>query len=222
MTLYYTLVFVLLVFEMAVFLGLIIPLPLTVRRKLFTFISESPVVAKLQYGLKITFIFILILFIDSVNRVYRVQLDVAAYHKDGGAAAIGTDRSEVQARKFYSQRNMYLCGFTLFLSLILNRTYIMMLDVIRLEDKVQQLGGNKKAGGKESARLAQAGDIGEIGHLKEDLKNKDDQINALKRRLESEQINNETLKKQTQGLTSEYHKLGDQVTGKPQEARKDQ
>lgn len=98
----------------------------------------------------------------------------------------------------------------------------MMLDVIRLEDKVQQLGGNKKAGGKESARLAQAGDIGEIGHLKEDLKNKDDQINALKRRLESEQINNETLKKQTQGLTSEYHKLGDQVTGKPQEARKDQ
>lgn len=34
--------------------------------------------------MQITFIFILILFIDSVNRVYRVQLDVAAYHKDGG------------------------------------------------------------------------------------------------------------------------------------------
>jgi hypothetical protein len=33
---------------------------------------------------------------------------------------------EVQARKFYSQRNMYLCGFTLFLSLILNRTYMMV------------------------------------------------------------------------------------------------
>ena len=38
---------------------------------------------------------------------------------------------EVQARKFYSQRNMYLCGFTLFLSLILNRTYTMILDVLR-------------------------------------------------------------------------------------------
>lgn len=34
--------------------------------------------AKLQYGLKITFIFILILFIDSVNRVYRVQIELAA------------------------------------------------------------------------------------------------------------------------------------------------
>lgn len=93
---------------MAVFMGLIIPLPFTIKRKLFTFISESPVIAKLQYGLKvggslyhstqrihflkqrdfnetlqITFIFILILFIDSVNRVYRVQLELAAYGKEG-------------------------------------------------------------------------------------------------------------------------------------------
>ena len=44
---------------------------------------------------------------------------------------MGHERMEVQARKFYSQRNMYLCGFTLFLSLILNRTYIMILDVLR-------------------------------------------------------------------------------------------
>ncbi len=34
--------------------------------------------AKVQYWMKITFIFILILFIDSVNRVYRVQLELAA------------------------------------------------------------------------------------------------------------------------------------------------
>jgi hypothetical protein len=43
-----------------------------------SFISENPLIAKLQYGLKITFIFILILFIDSVNRVYRVQVELAA------------------------------------------------------------------------------------------------------------------------------------------------
>lgn len=41
------------------------------------FISENPIVAKIQYGMKITFIFILILFIDSVNRVYRVQIELA-------------------------------------------------------------------------------------------------------------------------------------------------
>lgn len=38
---------------MAVFLALIIPLPFTVKRKLFAFISESPIIAKLQYGLKV-------------------------------------------------------------------------------------------------------------------------------------------------------------------------
>jgi hypothetical protein len=33
--------------------------------------------------LKITFIFILILFIDSVNRVYRVQVELAAATEGG-------------------------------------------------------------------------------------------------------------------------------------------
>ncbi|PLN81464.1 BAP31 domain protein [Aspergillus taichungensis] len=201
MTLYYSLVFCLLVFEMGVFMALIVPLPFVVKRKLFAFISESPVIAKLQYGLKITFIFILILFIDSVNRVYRVQLELASFHKESmGAAALGTDRMEVQARKFYSQRNMYLCGFTLFLSLILNRTYTMILEVLRLEDRVKLLEGNKKAGGKDSSRLAQAGEIGEIGSLKDQLAAKDRDI--------------ETLKKQCEGLTREYHSLGDKVSEK--------
>ncbi|KAI9932087.1 hypothetical protein ASPWEDRAFT_171787 [Aspergillus wentii DTO 134E9] len=199
---------------MAVFMALIIPLPFVVKRKIFTFISESPVVAKLQYGLKITFIFILILFIDSVNRVYRVQLELSTFSKEGamglgGAAALGTDRMEVQARKFYSQRNMYLCGFTLFLSLILNRTYTMILEVLRLEDRVKTLEGDKKAGGKDSARLAQAGDVGEIGRLKEKLAAKDRDL--------------ETLKKQCEGLTREYNNLGDQVSGSKDEApKKDQ
>lgn len=115
------------------------------------------------------------------------------------AAALGTDRMEVQARKFYSQRNMYLCGFTLFLSLILNRTYTMILEVLRLEDRVKHLEGDKKAGGKDSARLAQAGDIGEIARLRKEIEAKDLDI--------------ETLKKQCEGLTREYHSLGDSVTG---------
>ena len=54
-----------------------------------SFISENPIVAKLQYGLKITFIFILILFLDSVNRVYRVQVELAAAtHSNKGSACV--------------------------------------------------------------------------------------------------------------------------------------
>jgi len=209
MTLYYSMVFGLLVSEMVIFMSLIVPLPFTWRRKLFTFISENPLIAKLQYGMKITFIFILILFIDSVNRVYRVQVEVnqAKESGRGAGAAVGSERMEVQARKFYSQRNMYLCGFTLFLSLILNRTYVMILDVLRLEEEVKSYRGESSAKGKDAAALGQAGNAGEIGKLKKELEAKNRDI--------------ETLKKQTEGLSREYNRMGDKVSTQDNVPKKD-
>lgn len=38
---------------MTIFGLLIVPLPYTMKRKLFTFISENPLIAKLQYGMKV-------------------------------------------------------------------------------------------------------------------------------------------------------------------------
>jgi len=198
MTLYYSLVFVLLVVEMVVFMTLIVPMPFNLRRKLFIFVSENPIIAKIQYWLKITFVFILILFIDSVNRVYRVQVELSTANREGRGASAetigGAVRSEVQARKFYSQRNMYLCGFTLFLSLILNRTYVLILDVLRLEDQVKQLKG--EAGGKDSKKLAGAGEPGEIGRLKKEL--------------EAARADLAAMKTQSEGLQTEYNRLGDE------------
>lgn len=123
---------------------------------------------------------------------------------------MGHERMEVQARKFYSQRNMYLCGFTLFLSLILNRTYIMILDVLRLEEKVKKYEGDPKASGKQSDKLSNAGDVGEIGRLKKQLAEKDRDL--------------ETLKKQSEGLSREYGDLSDkfsatQEDGTPKKSR---
>ena len=114
---------------------------------------------------------------------------------------------EVQARKFYSQRNMYLCGFTLFLSLILNRTYVMILETLRLEEKVKRYEGDPKAKGKDSDRLAQAGEAGEIGKLKKQLQEKERDI--------------ETLKKQSEGLSREYNRLGDQQSVQDGSTKKD-
>lgn len=91
---------------------------------------------------------------------------------------------------------MYLCGFTLFLSLILNRTYMMILDVLRLEEKVKKYEGDPKASGKQSEKLANAGNAGEIGRLRKELAEKDRDI--------------ETLKKQAEGLSREYNRVGDE------------
>ncbi|KAK6348778.1 hypothetical protein TWF730_009548 [Orbilia blumenaviensis] len=190
MTLYYSLVFALLMFEMGIFMILILPLPLTWRRQMFTFISTNPLIAKLQYGLKITFIFILILFIDSVNRVYRVQRELIDATQGGNARGgtttiLGHERTEVQARKFYSQRNMYLCGFTLFLSLILNRTYVLILDILRLEEQVKlgRTDGNKSIQDYE----------------------------ALKEKLRKAELDLEAMKEQSKGLGRAYDDLSDQV-----------
>ncbi|KAI1762339.1 B-cell receptor-associated 31-like protein [Hypoxylon sp. FL1150] len=203
-------VFVLLVAEMTLFMLLVVPMPFSVRRKMFTFLSENPIVAKIQYWLKITFVFILILFLDSVNRVYRVQLELATAtdSNKGAAAVMGHERLEVQARKFYSQRNMYLCGFTLFLSLILNRTYMMILEVLRLEEKVKQYEGTDRKT-KESEKLAAAGKPGEISKLRNELERKE--------------RDNEALKKQAEGLQREYHDLCEKYgeTQPPAGTRKD-
>lgn len=115
---------------------------------------------------------------------------------------------EIQARKFYSERNMYLCGFTLFLSLILNRTYVMILDQLRLEEEVQRFRGDPKAKGKDSDKLANAGNIGEVARLKKELDQKTRDL--------------ETMRKQHEGFQREYNRLGDEkstVDGTPKKDR---
>jgi hypothetical protein len=129
-----------------------------------------------------------------------VQIELSSHSKDQGgvgAAALGSERMEVQARKFYSQRNMYLCGFTLFLSLILNRTYIMILEILRLEEKMKQYEG-KQTGGKGSATRAGTADAEEIGRLRTELVARERDIEALK--------------KQSEGLSREYVNLSDQFS----------
>lgn len=107
---------------------------------------------------------------------------------------MGHERLEVQVRKFYSQRNMYLCGFTLFLSLILNRTFTLILDVMRLEDRVRSYEGTSGSK-KESEKLGAAGKPGEITKLKKDLEKKEQDL--------------QNLKKQSEQLHKSYDELSD-------------
>lgn len=83
----------------------------------------------------------------------------------------------------------------------------MILDVLRLEEKVKKYEGDPKASGKQSDKLANAGNVGEIGRLKKELAAKERDI--------------ETLKKQSEGLSREYNNLGDQVSAKDGTPKKD-
>lgn len=127
--------------------------------------------------------------VSQVNRVYRVTQELHNAPRGNTGVSMGPERMEVQARKFYSQRNMYLCGFTLFLSLILNRTYALILDVLRLEEVVSSLRKESNAGGDPAA---------EILKLKKELERKDMDLQAVKQ--------------QAEGLSREYGELSDRYS----------
>ncbi|KAJ7080007.1 B-cell receptor-associated protein 31-like-domain-containing protein [Mycena belliarum] len=181
MTIYYSLTFMLLAAEMVTFCGLVFPLPHNVRKKVFGFLSESPIVAKIAYGLKISFIFVAILFADALQRMFRVTAE-AELAKQNGTAHTGGAQAEnsFAARKFYSQRNTYLTGFTLFLSLVLTRTFYLILDLIHTQEEYAKLkqattgGSGAKGGNKEK-------EIADLKAKVADLTKKDRDFETLKK-----------------------------------------
>ena len=153
---------------MLIFCLLVLPLPQSWRRSLVVFINTSPLVAKLHYSIRITFVFILVLFVDSVNRVFKVQ-DYTSAEDQRGLESVMREahRSDVSARKFYAQRNMYLTGFTLFLSLILNRTFALLTEMTRMQDQLKGVKTTKTNDVKVKAYEE------EIDELKKKLRKRD-------------------------------------------------
>ncbi|KAH9477130.1 hypothetical protein JR316_0011046 [Psilocybe cubensis] len=146
---------------MVTFCVLVAPLPYTVKKNVFSFLSESKIVAKIAYGLKISFIFVAILFADAVQRMFRVTAESdMAKHRQGVVQDIRTDTG-IAARKFYAQRNVYLTGFCLFLSLVLTRTFYIILDLLHTQEEYIKLKASKAPATKDQAS--------EIAALKKEL-----------------------------------------------------
>jgi len=196
MTIYYTLTFLLLAAEMVAFCIIAAPLPYAVRKRMFHFLSESPIIGKIAYALKISFIFVGILFLDALQRMLRITAEVDMAKRNGQMTDMRTE-SSLSARKFYAQRNTYLTGFCLFLSLIITRCFYIALDLIHAQDEYAKL--KKKTASNASAEEQEK----EIKKLKEHI---------------------EVLKKQAGQNTAEYNRLADEYnekTGSASDKRKD-
>ncbi|KAF8654762.1 hypothetical protein AX16_003417 [Volvariella volvacea WC 439] len=196
MTVYYHLTFLLLASEMVTFCLLVAPLPSSFRKTIFGFLRASPIVAKIVYVLKISFIFVAILFIDALQRMFKITAELQQA-KSAHQAPDARVEANIAARKFYAQRNVYLTGFCLFLSLVLARTFAIMIDLVETKEKYKKL--EKQTSTNE-----------EVKTLKEQLAAKDRDL--------------ETLKKQAKQLGDEYNRLGDKynkATGSVSDKRKD-
>ncbi|KAF9187914.1 hypothetical protein BGZ51_000099 [Haplosporangium sp. Z 767] len=198
MSLPYTMVFSLLMAEMIIFIFLILPLPFKWRRGLLKFLAESPLMANVQYAMKIVFIFVFILFVDSLNRVVKVEeINENSHHHHHGHGA----ESSMAARRFYAQRNMYLTGFTLFLSLILNRTFFMILDLLKSEEKMEIIKKQAAQQSKEYERVLES-----ETKLKKEVK----ELSEIVANHASAKRDLENLKKQAKQQQEEYLRLADE------------
>jgi len=191
--------------EMVTFCLLVAPFPYTIRKKLFRFLSESYIVAKIAYGLKISFIFVAILFVDALHRMMRVtaESDLAK----AGQQDVRTE-TNLSARKFYSQRNTYLTGFTLFLSLVLTRTFYIILDLIHSQEEYAKLKKESKGSGARA----------------EDAKNEIADLKKKVAALEAEERDFVTLKKQASQQAAEFDRLAtkyNEATGSVSNKRAD-
>ncbi|GME97316.1 unnamed protein product [Ambrosiozyma monospora] len=134
--------------------------------------------------------FILVLFIDSMNRMNKITQEIYGAREHGSdhtqsgvpppppaqhGLVGGESRSEIQSRRFYAQRNSYLCGFTLFLTYVLNRTYSLVFELLAIKEQIQLK--NKDAG----LEKLDAGSDNEYASLKAELKESEEKIAALKK-----------------------------------------
>ncbi|ORZ02667.1 B-cell receptor-associated protein 31-like-domain-containing protein [Syncephalastrum racemosum] len=187
MTIYYTLTFVLLILEMFVFGILVLPLPMHWRRAMLKSFKSNPVVAKAMHAVRIIFAFIFVLFIDTVNRLQRIEEE----KQEGQEGYDFAREASLKATRFYAHRNLYLCGFTLFLSLILERTTSLVTDMLEREAQLVDLKKDSANATKSTDRLAQIEseykqEIELLQHQIKELKAMSGDMDSLKKRAEQQ------------------------------------
>lgn len=100
---------------------------------------------KILYGVKISIIFVSVLLVDAVQRLFRVMADRQAAKDQLGVR--DTAHHDLLIKLAFAQRNCYLCGFTLFCSLILSRTYSLVNELIEAQTRLEQIQGSASAKG---------------------------------------------------------------------------
>ncbi|KAH6560478.1 hypothetical protein BASA62_010488 [Batrachochytrium salamandrivorans] len=196
MSLHYQLVFFMLAYEMALFLLLLAPLPVTWRRGMLKWISKSSFVTKVSYAMRIMFLFVVILFVDSLNNIMTTHFT----DEHGHAHADVHAESMVRAKLFYAQRNLYLTGSVVFLSLVLNRFFGMVFELMKNEEKSEVLKLQAAKTSKEYLKLLD-GDSEkeqEIERLKGMVEDAEKKLKDL-----------DVIKKQASQTADEYMRLTD-------------
>jgi len=189
-------VFVLLLFQMALCILLVLPLPFRVRSAILSAIAKAwnnptfNIVIKTICGL------LLVLFFDSLRNINNISTSIE--EKRDVAHVHGKPNCEHYLRLFREQRNSYVVGFSLFLFLMLYRFKEMLLEQQVIERKSSAVIKQAENAQKEYSRLST-----ESGEGKKSLDKANETIADLKKQL----LSLEAIKKQAENTSKEYLRL---------------
>jgi len=133
----WTLVFILLLFELSLLAAMILPLPFAWRRSFIDFVAipwqQS---SRLRIVSKTVFAILGILFLDSLREMYFAMRSISSATE--GFLSPGPD-SQAQANLdlMASQRNAFLCGTTVFLFVLLHRFQSLIDKIAELESQLR-------------------------------------------------------------------------------------
>ncbi|KAF7726133.1 hypothetical protein EC973_009025 [Apophysomyces ossiformis] len=152
---------------------------------------------------------------DTINRLQRIEIEAQeeqAHHHDYSY------ETSLKVKKFYAQRNLYLTGFTLFLSLILERTSTLIIQVLKHEEALEHVKKENTSAAKDQQRLAE---------MESSYKKEIDELTKAVNELKRQERDYEVLKKQAAQQQVEYNRLADErnalerlANGQPIEGKK--
>jgi len=217
---FFEVVFALLVTELAIIGMLCVPVPGGLLRPVVRWVSTSSLLASLAKPLIYFGTLVGLSFLFTTREMLKLQDE---YHE--AKAGDLAQKLQHESRMFRAQRNFYLTGFCLVLLIVIGRIYKLLKQVNKLEATSEAL--RKQAEGAAAAYKAMSAEVDEVkakaakvaGSPKAEAKVVQgeavvpDQAALQKRLAEAEAARDaalrgaEALKKQAEGLSTEYARL---------------
>ncbi|GMM34036.1 Yet1 protein [Saccharomycopsis crataegensis] len=181
MSLYMSLIFGVLVAEMAIVTVLLLPLPHKIRKKIVQFSFFIWNQTQIRVAIMVCSALVGLMFVDSAQRSFKHPLVREAEAGPAGHLSHGYNElssSEYLARKFYNQRNFYLTGIVLCLGMAIPTILILLEKIIKWDNILKSTNGGSS-------------------------------VDSIKKQLDAKDKDIATLKKQIEGLQKAYNEKAD-------------
>ena len=210
MSLQWTLVATFLYTEIAVVIILLLPFISPTRwNAIFQSNAIKAFKSKSHYYFRFSVAILFLLFVDAIRSVrhYTAPMESEHGHHDGPLAEM-----QYHMKLFRGQRNLYICGFALFLVFVIRRLVVLLAEQANLIAQKEAALKQAKSASDAAQSLMAAGDgankndaaTAELRASLDDAANERDEalgkVETLKKQLEA-------LKRQAEGTNKEYDRL---------------